>query len=126
MAHRLDTHRRLGGDDVCAISHYGVNFLHNRALRFIEPGRDMWWMFPVFQVSQGEYRWPAEHVNRDQATDLLFGAAVASAYDDILHGTGPLAPDHLPRAIFEDRADAEAFNRVLKDSTGLDLGWQPV
>ncbi|MGW2649234.1 hypothetical protein ACWC2T_31020 [Streptomyces sp. NPDC001393] len=116
----------LREDDVCAISHYGVNFLKDRALRFIEPGQDMWWLFPVFQVSQGDYRWPAEHVNLDQATDLLLGAAVASAYDDVLHGTGPVASDHLSRVLFEDRAEAEALNKVLMDSTGLDLGWHPV
>lgn len=40
-----------------------------------------------------------EHVNLAEATDLLIGAAVASAYDDVLHGTFPLASDHLPRAV---------------------------
>lgn len=84
--------------DVCSISHYGVNFLCERATRFIKPDRDMQWLFPVFQVSQGEYRWPAEHVGLDEATGLLIGAAVASAYDDILHGVGSLAHDHLPAA----------------------------
>lgn len=65
--------------DVCSISHYGVNFLGGRATRFIEPDRDVQWLFPVFQVSRGEYRWPAEHLTLDEATDLLIGAAVASA-----------------------------------------------
>ncbi|MFE1028113.1 hypothetical protein ACFW5I_26710 [Streptomyces sp. NPDC058818] len=32
----------------------------------------------------------------DEATDLLTGAAVASAYDDVLHGVGPLAHAHFP------------------------------
>lgn len=109
--------------DVCALSHYGVNFLGERAARFADPDRDMWWLFPVFQVSWGEYRWPERHVNLDQATDLLLGAAVASAYDDILHGTGPLTFEHLPRALFEDRGEGAALDKVLKDSTGLDLGW---
>ncbi|MFE2972726.1 hypothetical protein ACFXKC_56255 [Streptomyces sp. NPDC059340] len=109
--------------DVCSISHYGVNFLGERATRFIKPDRDMQWLFPVFQVSQGEYRWPAEHVGLDEATDLLIGAAVASAYDDILHGVGPLAHDHLPRSLFDDVGQVEALNQVLKDSTGLDIGW---
>ncbi|MGW2367691.1 hypothetical protein ACWCZ5_19165 [Streptomyces sp. NPDC001667] len=114
----------LREEDVCALTHYGVNFLDDRALRFIDPDRDMWWLFPVFQVSQGEYRWPAEHVNLDEATDLLISAAVASAYDDVLHGTGPLASDHLPRTLLEDQGEAEALNKVLKDSTGLDIGWR--
>lgn len=118
-SHLLD----LREEDVCALSHYGVNFMGDRAVRFVDPDRDMWWLFPVFQVSLGEYRWPAEHVNLDEATDLLLGAAVASAYDDILHGTGPLASDHLPRALFEDRGQVEALSKVLKDSTGLDMGW---
>ncbi|MFE2519409.1 hypothetical protein [Streptomyces mirabilis] len=118
-SHLLD----LREEDVCALSHYGVNFLGERAVRFADPDRDMWWLFPVFQVSWGEYRWPERHVNLDQATDLLLGAAVASAYDDILHGTGPLAFDHLPRALFEDRGEVAALDKVLKDSTGLDLGW---
>ncbi|MFD5389458.1 hypothetical protein ACFWMG_31945 [Streptomyces sp. NPDC127074] len=118
-SHLLD----LREEDVCALSHYGVNFLGDRAVRFVDPDRDMWWLFPVFQVSRGEYRWPAEHVNLDEATDLLLGAAVASAYDDVLHGTGPLASDHLPRALFEDRGEVDALNKVLKDSTGLDMGW---
>lgn len=77
----------------------------------------------MFQVSRGEYRWPAEHVNLDEATDLLLGAAVASAYDDILHGVGPLDHDHLPRTLFDDVGQAEALNQVLRDSTGLDTGW---
>ncbi|MFF4501569.1 hypothetical protein [Streptomyces sp. NPDC001401] len=119
-SHLLD----LREEDVCALSHYGVNFLGDRAVRFVAPDRDMWWLFPVFQVSQGEYRWPAEHVTLDEATDLLIGAAVASAYDDILHGTGPLASDHLPHASLEDRGEVEALNKVLKDSTGLDMGWR--
>ncbi|MBU3864225.1 hypothetical protein KN815_09095 [Streptomyces sp. 4503] len=118
-SHLLD----LREEDVCSLSHYGVNFLGDRAVRFVDPDRDMWWLFPVFQVSRGEYRWPAEHVNLDEATDLLLGAAVASAYDDVLHGTGPLASDHLPRALFEDRGEVDALNKVLKDSTGLDMGW---
>ncbi|MEV5170270.1 hypothetical protein AB0L10_04060 [Streptomyces flaveolus] len=118
-SHLLD----LREEDVCALSHYGANFLGDRAVRFVDPDRDMWWLFPVFQVSRGEYRWPAEHVNLDQATDLLLGAAVASAYDDILHGTGPLASDHLPRALLEDRGEVETLNKALKDSTGLDMGW---
>ncbi|MET7291264.1 hypothetical protein ABZS79_03735 [Streptomyces griseoloalbus] len=94
-SHLLD----LREGDVCALSHYGINCLGDRAVRFVDPDRDMRWLFPVFQVSRGEYRWPAEHVSLDQATDLLLGAAVASVYDDILHGTGPLASDHLPRAL---------------------------
>jgi hypothetical protein len=109
--------------DVCSISHYGVNFLGERATRFIKPDRDVQWLFPVFQVSQGEYRWPAEHVNLDEATDLLIGAAVASAYDDVLHGVGPLDRGHLPRSLFDDVGQAEALNQVLRDSTGLDMGW---
>ncbi len=116
----------LREEDACALTHYGVNFLDDRALRFIDPDRDMWWLFPVFQVSQGEYRWPAEHVTLDEATDLLISAAVASAYDDVLHGTGPLASDHLPRAVFEDRGDVGALNKVLKDSTGLNMGWRAI
>jgi hypothetical protein len=116
--------RDLREEDVCALTHYGVNFLDDRAIRFIDPDRDMWWLFPVFQVSQGEYRWPAEHVNLDEATDLLIGAAVASAYDDVLHGMGPLASDHLPRALFEDHGEVGALNKILKDSTGLDMGWR--
>ncbi|KNB54182.1 hypothetical protein AC230_02070 [Streptomyces caatingaensis] len=75
-------------------------------------------------MSQGEYRWPAEHVNLNEATDLLISAAVASAYDDILHGTGPLASDHLPRTLLEDQGEVEALNKVLRDSTGLDIGWR--
>ncbi|TLQ42606.1 hypothetical protein FEF34_04920 [Streptomyces marianii] len=59
----------------------------------------------------------------DEATDLLIGAAVASAYDDVLHGVGPLAHDHLPRSLFDDVGQFEALNQVLKDSTGLDMGW---
>ncbi|WP_157868482.1 hypothetical protein [Streptomyces caatingaensis] len=114
----------LREEDVCALTHYGVNFLEDRALRFIDPDRNMWWCFPVFQVSQGEYRWPAEHVNLNEATDLLISAAVASAYDDILHGTGPLASDHLPRTLLEDQGEVEALNKVLRDSTGLDIGWR--
>ncbi|MCF3143504.1 hypothetical protein [Streptomyces platensis] len=114
----------LREEDVCALTHYGVNFLDDRAARFIDPDQDMWWLFPVFQVSQGEYRWPAEHVNLDEATDLLIAAAVASAYDDVLHGTGSLASDHLPRALFEDHGEVVALNKVLKDSTGLDMGWR--
>ncbi|GAA3654057.1 hypothetical protein ACG5V6_22960 [Streptomyces chitinivorans] len=113
----------LREEDVCALSHYGANFLEDRAVRFVNPDRGMWWLFPVFQASRGEYRWPAEHVNLNEATDLLLSAAVASAYDDILHGTGPLASDHLPRALIEDRGEAEALNQVLKGSTGLDMGW---
>ncbi|WP_413801833.1 hypothetical protein [Streptomyces iranensis] len=74
-------------------------------------------------LASAAYRWPAEHVNLDEATDLLLGTAVASAYDDVLHGTGPLASEHLPRAVFEDRGEVDALNKVLKDSTGLDMGW---
>ena len=48
---------------------------------------------------------------------------MASAYDDILHGVGPLAHDHLPRSLFDDVGQVEALNQVLKDSTGLDMGW---
>ncbi|MEV4432714.1 hypothetical protein [Streptomyces sp. NPDC049555] len=114
----------LREEDACALTHYGVNFLDDRALRFIDPDRDMWWLFPVFQVSQGECRWPAEHVNLDEATDLLISAAVASAYDDVLHGTGALASDHLPRALLEDHKEAGALNKILKESTGLDIGWR--
>ncbi|WP_328344559.1 hypothetical protein [Streptomyces violaceus] len=113
----------LREEDVCALSHYGLNFLDDRAIRFIDPDRDMWWLCPVFQVSQGEYRWPAKHVNIDEATDLLLYTAVASAYDDVLHGVGPLAFDHLPRSLFEDGGEVEALNKALKDSTGLDMGW---
>ncbi|MFI0263797.1 hypothetical protein ACH4OW_32805 [Streptomyces sp. NPDC017056] len=91
----------LREQDACALTHYGVNFLNDRAFRYIDPAPDMWWLFPTFLVSQGEYRWPAKRVNIGEATDLLIGAAVASAYDDVLHGTGPLASDHLPRALFE-------------------------
>ncbi|MFI8201419.1 hypothetical protein [Streptomyces sp. NPDC085937] len=54
----------------------------------------------------------------DQATDLLIGAAVASAYDDVLHGVGPLAFDHLPRSLFEDAGEVEALNKILRDLTG--------
>lgn len=106
----------LREQDVCTLTHYGVNFLNDRALRFIDLAPDTWWLFPVFQVSQGEYRWPAEHVNLAETTDLLIGAAVASAYDDVLHGTFPLASDHLPRAVFEDHAEVGALNKVLMDS----------
>lgn len=37
-SHLLD----LREEDVCALSHYGVNFLGERAVRFIDPDRDMW------------------------------------------------------------------------------------
>ncbi|MER5842599.1 hypothetical protein ABT099_20255 [Streptomyces prasinus] len=77
----------------------------------------------MFQASRGKYRWPAEHVTLGEATDLLVGAAVASAYDDVLHGVGPLAQGHLPRSLFGDVGEVEALNRVLKDLTGLDVGW---
>jgi hypothetical protein len=49
----------------------------------------MQWLFAVFQVSQGEYRWPVEHMGGDEATDLLTGAAVASAYDDTCTALAP-------------------------------------
>lgn len=62
-------------------------------------------------------------MNIDEATDLLLYTAVASAYDDVLHGVGPLAFDHLPRSLFEDGGEVEALNKALKDSTGLDMGW---
>lgn len=48
----------LREQDVCTLTHYGVNFLNDRALRFIDLAPDTWWLFPVFQVSHGEYRWP--------------------------------------------------------------------
>ncbi|PSM42896.1 hypothetical protein C6Y14_11945 [Streptomyces dioscori] len=57
------------------------------------------------------------------ATHLLVGAAVASAYDDIMHGMGPLPHDRLPRSLFGDVGQVEALNQVLKESTGLDMGW---
>lgn len=77
----------------------------------------------MFQVSRGKYWWRAEHVPLEEATDLLVGAAVASAYDDVLHGVGPLAQGHLPRSHFGGVGEGEAVNRVITDLTGLDVGW---
>ncbi|MFF1794700.1 hypothetical protein ACFVXQ_10850 [Kitasatospora sp. NPDC058263] len=114
----------LREEDVCSLAHYGANFLDDRAIRFLDPERDMWWLFPVFQVSRGEFRWPTKHVNLDEASDLLIAAAVASVYDDVLHGVGPLGSDHLPHAVFQDHGEVAALNKILKDSTGLDIGWR--
>jgi hypothetical protein len=111
----------------CSIPFFGSNFVGEGALRLVRPDNwwieGNWWLFPPLRVFSGNYGWPIERINQDEATELFLGAALSSALDDILYGTGPLTSSHLPEAPMRDEAERMAINRHLKEFTGLPLGW---
>jgi len=111
----------------CSIPFFGSNFVGEGALRLVRPDswwiEGNWWLFPPLRVFSGNYGWPIERINQDEATELFLGAALSSALDDIVYGTGPLTSSHLPGAPLRDEAERMAINRHLEEFTGLPLGW---
>ncbi|MFC9995854.1 hypothetical protein [Nocardia sp. NPDC127526] len=109
------------------LSHVGLNFVGDGALRFVDPSHwwveGNWWLFPPLRAQLGVYCWPSERLDQDQATSLFIGSAVSSALDDILHNIGPLSNQHLPWTALEDPGELAALNNILHTVTGFKIGW---
>ncbi|MFB9201132.1 hypothetical protein ACFFV7_08030 [Nonomuraea spiralis] len=111
-------------DNPHLLSHYGLNFIDSGALRFVNPTQeDAWWIFPPLRVKAGRYSWPMDRINIDEATNFFFSSAISSAYDDAVHGVGPLSREHLPSAEFEDDEQLSAFNAELRRAIRFPLSW---
>ncbi|MFF7243072.1 hypothetical protein ACFZBU_04140 [Embleya sp. NPDC008237] len=112
--------------DVRSISHFGSLMVDPDGVRLLDSEADdhPWWFFaPLRVVDSGVLAWPKSKLTMDEATDLFIGAAIASAYDDIVSGVGPLELDHLPAQTFMDPDETEALNSVIKQFLGLNIGW---
>jgi hypothetical protein len=110
--------------NVVALSHFGLNFVGEGALRFITADMwlDNWWLFAPLRVADGEYLWP-ERIGQDHATDVLIGAAVAAAFDDAIHGVGPLSGRHLPSSLLQNDADLALIEDRIHKITNMELVW---
>jgi hypothetical protein len=109
---------------VVALSHFGLNFVGEGALRFItaDMWSDNWWLFAPLRVADGEYLWP-EQIGQDHATDFLIGAAVAGAFDDAIHGVGPLSGRHLPSSLLQNDADLALIEDRIRKIMKMKLAW---
>ncbi|NYE46002.1 hypothetical protein HDA32_001122 [Spinactinospora alkalitolerans] len=109
--------------DPSLISHYGMNFVGPGALRLVDPEQDVWSIFPPLRVTEGRYGWPAEDIDIDEATTLLIGSAISSAYDDAVHGLGAPSLAHLPADEFKTDEQISLFNEELTRAVRLPLSW---
>ncbi|WP_327663645.1 MULTISPECIES: hypothetical protein [unclassified Streptomyces] len=112
--------------DIRSISHFGALWINPDGIRLLrhEDEDFPWWFFPPLQVADdGEYKWTSDRLTIDDATDLLIGAAISSAHDDIVHQIGPLTRDHLPSSVFNDAAEVDALNYALEKSTKMGITW---
>ncbi|NEB82226.1 hypothetical protein G3I40_44495 [Streptomyces sp. SID14478] len=112
--------------DIRSISHFGSLWINVEGIRLLRhTDSDFpWWFFPPLQVADhGEFKWTSDRLDIDEATDLCIGSAISSAYDDIVHRVGPLTCNHLPASIFDDTAELNALNYVLKNSTRMSITW---
>uniref|UniRef100_A0AAU3H2C3 Uncharacterized protein n=1 Tax=Streptomyces sp. NBC_01401 TaxID=2903854 RepID=A0AAU3H2C3_9ACTN len=122
-ADRLHRERRA---DVRSISHFGSLFIDIDGYRLLDAEAPdyPWWFFPPLKViNDGVYGWPANRLTLDEATDLLIGSAISSAYDDVVNGVGPLARDHLPAAPFRNPDEAAVLNEMARYHLGVNIGW---
>ena len=114
-------------ESVMTLSHFGLNFVAEGALRFVRPDRwwtgGNWWLFPPLEVVDDAYHWPADRIGIDEATTLLCATAVSGALDDILLGAGPLRTDHLPTRELRDIATRELLGDYVRTLTGFSLAW---
>ncbi|MDX3542483.1 hypothetical protein PV729_00935 [Streptomyces europaeiscabiei] len=120
---RLHGERRA---DVRSISHFGSLLIDMDGYRLLDPEAPdyPWWFFPPLKViNDGVYGWPAKRLSLDEASDLLIGSAISSAYDDVVHGVGPLGRDHLPAAPFRDPDETAALNDMARYHLGVNIGW---
>jgi hypothetical protein len=109
-----------------SISHFGSMMTSADGIRLADPeGKDYpWWFFPPLRATDaGQFTWPSDHLNIDQATDLLLGSAYSAAYDDVVHDTGPLSRDHLPASLFEDPGDFGALTSAIREIMKIDVAW---
>jgi hypothetical protein len=112
--------------DVRSISHFGSLLIEIDGYRLLDPEAPdyPWWFFPPLKViNDGVYGWPAKHLTLDEATDLFIGCAISSAYDDVVHGVGPLGRDHLPAAPFREPDETAALNDMARYHLGVNIGW---
>ncbi|MEU4383354.1 hypothetical protein [Micromonospora echinofusca] len=109
------------------ISHFGLNFVGEGALRFVNPDsfghEGNWWLFPPLRVIEDDYCWPSEQMDQDDATNLLVGAAVSAALDDVLYGVGPLHIEHLPLAVLRSPGELAGLNDILRSVIRMNIGW---
>lgn len=122
-ADRLHRERRA---DVRSISHFGSLFIDIDGYRLLDAEAPdyPWWFFPPLKViNDGVYGWPANRLTLDEATDLLIGSAISSAYDDVVNGVGSLARDHLPAAPFRNPDETAALNEMARYHLGVNIGW---
>ena len=114
-------------EEIVTLSHFGLIFVDEGALRFVRPDRwwvgGNWWLFPPLEVVDGQYRWPADRIDIDQATTLLCASAVSAAFDDIMLGTGPLTTGHLPVHEMGDAAVRDLLTGYVFALTGFELAW---
>jgi hypothetical protein len=112
--------------DLGFIAYFGLLCSSADVIRLVDgQSRDYpWWFFPQILVTRnGRVIRPADRINTDEATDLVLGAAFSSAYDDVVHGAGPLSRGHLPREIFEDSDDLKALNAKVRRIMNIDVHW---
>lgn len=112
--------------DVRSISHFGSLWIDTDGIRLLDHEAEdhPWWFFPPLKVmDNGSFEWTSDRLNQDAATDLLIGSAISSAYDDIVHGIGPLSQEHLPPEVFRDPAELRAFNYILRESLRVNISW---
>ncbi|MFG3199804.1 hypothetical protein ACGFYT_27135 [Streptomyces sp. NPDC048208] len=120
---------RLHGErnaDIRSISHFGSLLIDIDGYHLLDPEAPdyPWWFFPPLKViNDGVYGWPAKHLTLDEATDLFIGCAISSAYDDVVHGVGPLGRDHLPAAPFREPDETAALNDMARYHLGVNIGW---
>jgi hypothetical protein len=112
--------------NVRSISYFGSIMTSADGVRLADPeGKDYpWWFFPPLRATDaGEFIWPSDRLNIDQATDLLLGSAFSAAYDDVVYNTGPLSRDHLPAGMFEDPGDFGVLNSSIREIMKIDVAW---
>lgn len=109
-----------------SISHFGSMMTTADGIRLADPERQdyPWWFFPPLRATDaGEFIWPSDRLNVDQATDLLLGSAFSAAYDDVVHGVGPLSRSHLPASMFKDPDDFGALNSSIREIMKIEVAW---
>ena len=109
-----------------SISHFGSMMTTADGIRLADPERQdyPWWFFPPLRATDaGEFVWPSDRLNINQATDLLLGSAFTAAYDDVVPGVGPLSRSHLPASIFKDPGDLRALNSSIREIMKIEVAW---
>ncbi|WP_280303566.1 hypothetical protein [Nocardia abscessus] len=115
------------------LSHYGLNFIGEGAIRLIDPTQeDPWWLHPPLRVEGGalhsvryDMRGSVTHlIGEDELCSVFHAVALSSTLDDALDSVGPLTSSHLPFHELRQPGIADSLTEWLRGTTGLNLYWE--